>query len=82
MPRLKIKLETCVTTAQPSQLRVSIVVKLFNCVDAMGRNVSKQSRIWRHTFLTNSFILSYFTRMNNYYNIRQFLILTGVGFYG
>jgi len=35
----------CVTTAPPSQLRVSIVVKLFNCFDAMGRNVNKQSQI-------------------------------------
>ena len=35
----------CVTTAPPSQLRVSIVVKLFKCFDAMGRNVNKQSRI-------------------------------------
>jgi len=35
----------CVTTAPPSQLTVSIVDKLFNCFDAMGRNVNKQSRI-------------------------------------
>jgi len=26
----------------PSQLRVTIVVKLFYCFDAMGRNVNKQ----------------------------------------
>jgi len=26
----------CVTTAPSSKLRVSIVVKLFNCFDAMG----------------------------------------------
>jgi len=32
----------CVTTAPPSQLRVSIVVKPFNGFDAMGRNVNKQ----------------------------------------
>jgi len=31
--------------APPSLLRVSIVVKLFNCFDAMGRNVNKQSQI-------------------------------------
>jgi len=36
----------CVTTAPPSELRVSIVVKLFNCVDAIGRNVNKQSQIF------------------------------------
>jgi len=35
----------CVTTAPASQLRVSIVVKLFNCFDDMGRNVNTQSRI-------------------------------------
>jgi len=35
----------CVTTAPPSQLRVPFVVKLFNCSDAMGRNVNKQSQI-------------------------------------
>jgi len=35
----------CVTSAPPSQLRVTIVVKLFNCFDATGRNVNKQSRI-------------------------------------
>ena len=35
----------CVTTAPPSQLRVLIVVKQFNCFDAMGRNVNKQSQI-------------------------------------
>ena len=35
----------CVTIAPPSQLRVSIAVKLFNCLNAMGRNVNKQSRI-------------------------------------
>jgi len=35
----------CVTTTPPSQLRVSIVNKLFNCFDAMGRNLNKQSWI-------------------------------------
>jgi len=35
----------CDTTAPRSQLRVSIVVKPFNCFDAMGRNVIKHSRI-------------------------------------
>jgi len=35
----------CVTTAPPSQPRVLIINKLFNCFDAMGRNVNKQSRI-------------------------------------
>jgi len=36
----------CVTSAPPSQLKVSIVVvKLFNHFDAMGRCVNKQSRI-------------------------------------
>jgi len=31
--------------APPSQLRLSIVDKLFNCFDAMGRKVNNQSRI-------------------------------------
>ena len=35
----------CVTTALPSPLRVLIVVELFNCSEAMGRNVNKQCRI-------------------------------------
>jgi len=34
------------TSAPPSQLRVSIVVKLFNSFDAMSRNINKQIRIW------------------------------------
>jgi len=55
----------CFTTAPPSQLRVVIVVKLFNCFDAMGRNVNKQSQICgKHIF--NKFIFCYiFTCMNN-----------------
>jgi len=53
----------CVTFAPPSQLRVTIEVKLFNCFDAMGRNVNKQSRICgphifnKSSFTTNSFVL-------------------------
>ena len=35
----------CVTSGQTSQLKVTIVVKLFNCFNAMCRNVNKQSRI-------------------------------------
>jgi len=47
----------CITTAPPSQLRLSIVVKLFNCFDTMGRNINKQSRICGpHIF--NKFIFS------------------------
>jgi len=47
----------------PSQLRVTIEVKLFNCFDAMGRNVNKQSRICgphifnKSSLTTNSFVL-------------------------
>ena len=44
-PRTSCTQSGCVTTAPPSQLRVSIVVKLFNSFDAMGRNVNKQSQI-------------------------------------
>jgi len=71
----------CVTTAPASQLSVTIVVKLFNCFDAMGRNVNKQSRICRLQIF-NKFIFSVihiFTCMNNY--IWQFVIFTGVGFH-
>jgi len=32
----------CVTSVPRSQLRVTIVVKLFNYFDAMGRNLNKQ----------------------------------------
>ena len=35
----------CITSAPPSQLIVSVVVKLVNCFDAMVQNVNKQSRI-------------------------------------
>jgi len=35
----------CVTTAPPSQLKVSIVVKIFNFLGAMGRKVNKQRQI-------------------------------------
>ena len=35
----------CVTAEPPSQLKVSIVVKLFNRFNAMGRNINKQSQI-------------------------------------
>ena len=40
---LALKVDTCVTSAPPSQLRISILIKLFNCFDAMDRNVKKQS---------------------------------------
>ena len=56
----------CVTSALLSQMRVAIVVRLFNCFDAMSRNLNKQSRICGHTFSTNSFLLWYFTCMDNY----------------
>jgi len=69
----------CVTTAPPSQLRVSIVVKLTNCFDAMDRNVNKQSQICGPDIF-NKFIFSVisFACMDNY--IWQFLIYTGVDF--
>jgi len=41
----------------PSQMRVTIAGKLFNCFDAMDQNVNKQSWIcWPHIF--NKFIFS------------------------
>ena len=44
-PRTFCTQSGCVTTAPPSQLKVSIVVKPFYCFDAMVRNVNKQSQI-------------------------------------
>jgi len=35
----------CVTTAPPGQLRVMIVIKLFNCFEALVQNINKQRRI-------------------------------------
>ena len=68
----------CVTTSPQSQLRISIVVKLFNCFDAMGRNVNKQNRMWATYFQQIHFFCNILTCMNNF--IWQFLIFTGVGF--
>jgi len=51
----------CVTTAKPSQLRVSIVVKPFNFFDAMSRNVNKPSQICGHLhFQQIHYFLYYF----------------------
>jgi len=47
----------CVTTALPSQLTVSIVVKPFNCFNAMGRNVNKQSQICGPDIFNKCFFL-------------------------
>jgi len=66
----------CLTTAPPSQRRVSIVNKLFYCFDAMGRNVKKQNRICGK-FQQIHFFSHIFKCMNTY--ILQFLIFTGVG---
>jgi len=42
----------CITSVPPSHLRVSVVIKLYNCFDAMGGNVKEQNRICRlHLFL-------------------------------
>jgi len=57
---------------------LSIVVKLFNCFDAMGRNVNKQSRICGPHIFNKCIFCNILTCMNNH--IWQFLILTGVGF--
>jgi len=66
----------CVTSALRSQLRVTIVVKLFNCFSAMGRNVNKQRSIAGHT--RGIFFCNIFTCMDIY--IWQFLKFTEVGF--
>ena len=47
-----------------SKLRVSIVVQLFNCFDAMGRNVNKQIQTWGHIFSTNLYLLLMFHCLN------------------
>ena len=54
-PRTSCTQKRCVTKAPPSQLRAWIVVKLFNCFDAMGRNVNKQSHICRPEIFYNYF---------------------------
>jgi len=69
----------CVTTAPPSQVRVSIVVKTFNFFDTMGRNVNKQSQICEpDIFNKYIFFCIIFTCINTY--MWQFLIFTGVCF--
>ena len=68
----------CVTTAPPSQLSVSFVVKQFNLFDAMGRNVNKQSFCRPNIFNKYMFLCNIFTCMNTY--IWQFLIFTEVCF--
>ena len=35
----------CVTSGPPSQLKIRFVVKLFNCFNAFGSNVNKQSQM-------------------------------------
>ena len=67
----------CLTPAPQSQLKL-LVVKLFNCFDAMGWNINKQSRICRpHIFHQIYFFCNIFTCMAIY--IWQFLIFTGEG---
>jgi len=42
------------------QLRVTIVVKLFNCFDAMDRNLNKQSRICGPHIFNKFIFMQYF----------------------
>jgi len=64
----------CVTSAPSNQLRVAIVVKLFDCFHAMDRNVNKQIRICGpHIFNKFIFFCNIFKYMDNY--IWQFLIV-------
>jgi len=69
-----------VTSARPSQLKVTIVVKLhvFNLFDAMARNVNKQSRICGPQIFNKFLFCNIFLCTDNY--IWQFLIFTVVGF--
>jgi len=69
----------CVTSAPRSQIRVTIVIKLFNCFDAMGRNVNKQSRIGGpHIFNKFIFFCRIISCMDNH--IWQFFIFAEVCF--
>jgi len=68
-----------ITTAPPSQLSVSFLVKLFNCFDAISQSVNKQRRICGpHIFKKFIFFCNIFKCMNNY--IWHYLLLTKVGF--
>jgi len=68
-------------TSPPSRLRVTIVVKLFNLFDAIGRTVNKQRRICGpHIF--NKFVFSviflhaWITILGSF----SYILFTGVGF--
>jgi len=50
----------CVTTAPPSQLRVTIVIKLFNCFEALVQNIKNKAELVGHTFSTNLFFSEIF----------------------
>jgi len=63
----------CVTSGPRSQLKVSIVVKLFNCFNAMVRNINKKPKHF-NKFIFSCYILTY---TDTY--IWLFLIFTGYG---
>ena len=74
----------CVTSAPPSQLRLSIVVKLFNCFDAMGRNVNKQSRIcgpYIFKFFSFSvvFLHAWITILGSFFYLQEYVLLLKYG---
>ena len=48
------------TSGPPSQVKVWNTVKLFNCFNAIGHNVNKQSRICRPHIFNIHFFLFYF----------------------
>jgi len=74
-PRTSRTTVGCVTSGTPSQQKVSMVVKLFNCFNAMVQNVNKHSKICGpHMFMKFIFSVIFFTCMDNY--IWQFLIFT------
>ena len=51
------KSDALFNSAPPSQMKVTIGVKQFNCFYAMGRNVNEQSRICG-LYISNKFIVS------------------------
>ena len=74
----------CVTTAPPSPLRVMIVVKLFNCFHAMGRNFNKQNRICGpyifYEFIFFCYIVhAWITIFGSFSNLREYVTLLKYG---
>jgi len=68
----------CVTSAPPSQLRVTIVVKLFNCFDAMGWFVNKQTHFQQSHF-SEIFLPAWITSVGSFSYLRDYVSLLKYG---